>query len=105
MGETGLSLLPNPLCSRPSLPASPGYFTSFPPSESLEQATLLTSGIIILAGVLAKQMGLPIELVCAVNDNNIVHNTLSMGDFAVNEALVKTWSTAMDIQAREFLAY
>ena len=43
-------------------------------------------------------MGLPVELVCAVNENDIVHRAISAGDFSLSENVLKTWSTAMDIQ-------
>ena len=43
-------------------------------------------------------MGLPVELVCAVNENDIVHRAVSTGVFSMSEVVQQTWSTAMDIQ-------
>jgi len=43
-------------------------------------------------------MGVPVELVCAVNVNDIVHRMISTGDFTVSQDVVATWSSAMDIQ-------
>ena len=48
-------------------------------------------------------MGLPIELVCAVNENDIFHRALSTGDFTLSENVVLTWSTAMDIQVMAYI--
>lgn len=50
------------------------------------------------AGSLVNKMGVPVELVCAVNVNDIVHRMISTGDFTVSEDVVQTWSSAMDIQ-------
>jgi len=50
------------------------------------------------AAALAQKMGLPVQLVCAVNENDIVHRAISTGDFTLSENVAQTWSTAMDIQ-------
>lgn len=50
------------------------------------------------AGSLVHKMGLPVQLVCAVNENDIFHRALSSGDFTMSENVVQTWSSAMDIQ-------
>lgn len=50
------------------------------------------------AGSLVNKMGVPVELVCAVNVNDIVHRMISIGDFTVSRDVVATWSSAMDIQ-------
>ncbi|XP_031552589.1 threonine synthase-like 2 [Actinia tenebrosa] len=52
----------------------------------------------VSAGCIAYKMGLPILLQCAVNENNIVHKALSSGQFSRPSGVVKTWSSAMDIQ-------
>ncbi|XP_001629599.2 threonine synthase-like 2 [Nematostella vectensis] len=52
----------------------------------------------ITAGYVAYNMGLPLKLHAAVNDNNIVHRMISQGDFSLAESITKTWSPAMDIQ-------
>ena len=50
------------------------------------------------AGLYVHKMGLPVELVCAVNENDIVHRAISTGVFTMSEVVQQTWSTAMDIQ-------
>lgn len=59
---------------------------------------MVGDGFFLSAGSLARLMGLPIEIVCAVNENDIVHKTLSKGDFSVTNSVVKTWASSMDIQ-------
>ncbi len=52
----------------------------------------------ILAGYIAKQIGLPIHtLICASNDNNVLFEFLSTGTYDRNKELVKTISPSMDI--------
>lgn len=51
------------------------------------------------AGSLVHKMGLPVQLVCAVNENDIVHRALSTRNFTLSKNVLKTWSSAMDIQA------
>ena len=50
------------------------------------------------AGSLVNKMGVPVELVCAVNVNDIVHRMISTGDFTISQDVKQTWSSAMDIQ-------
>lgn len=51
-----------------------------------------------MGGYLARRMGLPLgRIVCATNDNDIVHRTLQRGDMSFAEN-VATVSPAMDIQ-------
>lgn len=50
------------------------------------------------AGSLVNKMGVPVELVCAVNVNDIVHRMISTGDFTISQDVMQTWSSAMDIQ-------
>lgn len=50
------------------------------------------------AGSLVNKMGVPVELVCAVNVNDIVHRMISTGDFTISQDVLQTWSSAMDIQ-------
>lgn len=52
----------------------------------------------VTAGVLAREMGLPIRLSCAVTTNNIVDRTVSQGDFSAAEEVFATLAPAMDIQ-------
>ena len=53
----------------------------------------------VTSGIVAKKMGLPVRLVCAVNSNDIVHRMLSSGVFSVAESL-PTIAPAMDVQVR-----
>ena len=50
------------------------------------------------AGFVATQMGFPIELVTAVNPNDIVHRTFKSGDWRMLPDVKSTWASAMDIQ-------
>ena len=52
----------------------------------------------ILAGYLAKSMGLPIgKLICASNANNVLFDFLSTGEYIRNRNFYKTISPSMDI--------
>ncbi|XP_053315355.1 threonine synthase-like 2 [Spea bombifrons] len=51
----------------------------------------------ITAGCIAQKMGLPIRLVAAVNDNDIIHRTIQRGDFSLGDTAT-TLASAMDIQ-------
>ena len=44
------------------------------------------------------KMGVPLQMVCAVNENDIVHRTLSLGDFSPSGDVRHTWSCSMDIE-------
>lgn len=52
----------------------------------------------ILAGYIAKLMGLPVgKLVCAANSNNVLHDFISTGIYDKRRSFVKTASPSMDI--------
>lgn len=52
----------------------------------------------ILAGIYAKQMGLPIEgTICASNSNNVLTDFFHTGVYNTNRDFVKTYSPSMDI--------
>ena len=52
----------------------------------------------ILAGYLAKKMGLPVrKLICASNANNVLYDFLTTGTYDRRRELVKTASPSMDI--------
>ncbi|KAM4709267.1 threonine synthase-like 2 isoform 1-T2 [Discoglossus pictus] len=51
----------------------------------------------ITAGCIAQQMGLPIRLVAAVNNNDIIHRAVQHGDFSLGDTK-STLASAMDIQ-------
>ncbi|XP_028273956.1 threonine synthase-like 2 [Parambassis ranga] len=52
----------------------------------------------ITAGFIAKQMGLPLKLVAMVNSNDIVHRTVTSGDFSMAADVTQTLAPAIDIQ-------
>lgn len=51
----------------------------------------------ITAGCIAQKMGLPIQLVAAVNSNDIIHRSVQHGDFSLGDTEM-TLASAMDIQ-------
>ena len=57
---------------------------------------------VLVAGLLAREMGLPMTLVCAVNVNDIVARTVSEGDFSKSATVQPTLAPAMDIQVASF---
>ncbi|XP_053120879.1 threonine synthase-like 2 isoform X2 [Hemicordylus capensis] len=79
------------------------YFRCVP---SMDATPLPTVEIIVptggggnlTAGCIAKKMGLPIELVAAVNDNDVIHKTVQHGDFSLSGSVKPTLASAMDIQ-------
>ncbi|CAK6972496.1 threonine synthase-like 2 [Scomber scombrus] len=52
----------------------------------------------IAAGYIVKQMGLPLKLVAMVNANDIVHRTVTTGDFSMAADVTQTLAPAIDIQ-------
>ena len=56
------------------------------------------NNVFFSAGFVATQMGFPIELVTAVNPNDIVHRTFKSGDWRMLPDVKSTWASAMDIQ-------
>ncbi|XP_037608336.1 threonine synthase-like 2 isoform X1 [Sebastes umbrosus] len=52
----------------------------------------------IAAGYIVKQMGLPLKLVAMVNSNDIVHRTVTTGDFSMAANVTQTLASAIDIQ-------
>ncbi|XP_062814142.1 threonine synthase-like 2 isoform X2 [Anolis carolinensis] len=52
----------------------------------------------LTAGFIAQKMGLPIELVAVVNDNDIIHRAIQQGDFSLSKSVKSTLASAMDIQ-------
>lgn len=43
-------------------------------------------------------MGVPIRLVAAVSNNDIIHRTLKDGDLSLDDEVHVTWASAIDIQ-------
>ncbi|KAM9820187.1 threonine synthase-like 2 [Neosynchiropus ocellatus] len=52
----------------------------------------------IAAGCIVKQMGVPLKLVAMVNSNDIVHRTVTSGDFTMAAEVKQTLASAIDIQ-------
>ncbi|XP_034992483.1 threonine synthase-like 2 isoform X2 [Zootoca vivipara] len=52
----------------------------------------------LTAGCLAQKMGLPIDLVAVVNDNDVVHRAIQRGDLSLSRPVKSTLASAMDIQ-------
>ncbi|XP_030006831.1 threonine synthase-like 2 [Sphaeramia orbicularis] len=52
----------------------------------------------IAAGFIVKQMGVPLRLVAMVNSNDIVHRTVTSGDFSMATNVMQTLAPAIDIQ-------
>ncbi|XP_034628599.1 threonine synthase-like 2 isoform X2 [Trachemys scripta elegans] len=57
-----------------------------------------------LAGYIAQKMGLPIQLVAVVNNNDIIHRAIQHGDFSFSGSVKPTLASAMDIQLSEVLS-
>lgn len=55
--------------------------------------------VLVSAGYIVKQMGLPLKLVAMVNANDIVHRTVTTGDFSM-ASVTQTLAPAIDIQVR-----
>lgn len=52
----------------------------------------------ILAGYLAKQMGLPVnKFICACNENKVLYDFINTGIYNSNREFIKTYSPSMDI--------
>ncbi|OWF40335.1 threonine synthase-like 2 [Mizuhopecten yessoensis] len=52
----------------------------------------------VTSGCLARLMGVPLRLVCAVTTNDIVDRTVRNGDYSMADTVTQTLATAMDIQ-------
>lgn len=70
-------------------PAVDSDLTFFVPTGALGNLT---------GGYLSHLMGLPVKFVAAVNENDIVHRSLSQGQLTLSDEVVQTYSSAMDIQ-------
>ncbi|KAI8777436.1 threonine synthase 2 [Biomphalaria glabrata] len=65
--------------------------------EEVEMVLPTGGGGNVTAGIIAKQMGLPVKLVCAVNHNNILSRIMKSGHCLLGDVQV-TIAPAMDIQ-------
>nr|DBA29421.1 TPA: hypothetical protein GDO54_009646 [Pyxicephalus adspersus] len=66
--------------------------------QELQMITVFEDNVHVLAaGCIAQKMGLPIQLVAAVNKNDIIHRAIQHGDFSLGDTEI-TLASAMDIQ-------
>lgn len=74
------------------------YFSMCSSCDKVVEMVIPTGACGNMTGAcIAKKMGLPIKIVCAVNSNDIVHRTFGHNDYSTNE-VKPTISPAMDIQ-------
>ncbi|XP_062602967.1 threonine synthase-like 2 [Saccostrea cucullata] len=52
----------------------------------------------VTSGIIAREMGVPLEFVCAVTENDIVARTVKTGDYVIADHVIPTLAPAMDIQ-------
>lgn len=52
----------------------------------------------VSAGYIVKQMGLPLKLVAMVNSNDVLHRTVTTGDFSMAANVTQTLASAIDVQ-------
>ncbi|XP_052538997.1 threonine synthase-like 2 isoform X2 [Tympanuchus pallidicinctus] len=82
------------------------FYAYFRCTPTLDSTTLPVVEIVVptggggnvTAGCIAQKMGLPIQLVAAVNSNDIIHRTVKDGDFSLSGRVKATLASAMDIQ-------
>lgn len=83
----------------------PNYHNLLKPTSHLNKKDILECfvslpclSVCITAGFTVKQMGLPLKLVAMVNSNDIVHRTVTSGDFSMAAHTKQTVAPAIDIQ-------
>lgn len=82
------------------------FYAYFQCTPSMDMTPLPTVEIVVptggggnlTAGYVAQKMGLPIQLVAVVNNNDIIHRTIQHGDFSFSGSVKSTLASAMDIQ-------
>ncbi|MGH0188138.1 UNVERIFIED_CONTAM: hypothetical protein FKN15_027688 [Acipenser sinensis] len=82
------------------------FYAYFQCASSLENSPLPEVEIVvptggagnITAGCVAVKMGLPVRLVAVVNENDIIHRAVQLGDFSLSESVKHTLAPAIDIQ-------
>ncbi|KAK1176644.1 threonine synthase-like 2 isoform X1 [Acipenser oxyrinchus oxyrinchus] len=82
------------------------FYAYFQCAPSLENSPLPEVEIVvptggagnITAGCVAVKMGLPVRLVAVVNENDIIHRAVQLGDFSLSESVKHTLAPAIDIQ-------
>uniref|UniRef100_A0A8C8SPP3 Threonine synthase-like 2 n=2 Tax=Pelusios castaneus TaxID=367368 RepID=A0A8C8SPP3_9SAUR len=82
------------------------FYAYFQCTPSMDMTPLPTVEIVVptggggnvTAGYIAQKMGLPIQLVAVVNNNDIIHRAIQHGDFSLSGSVKPTLASAMDIQ-------
>ncbi|XP_041091521.1 threonine synthase-like 2 isoform X2 [Polyodon spathula] len=82
------------------------FYAYFQCAPSLENSPLPEVEIVvptggagnITAGCVAVKMGLPVRLVAVVNENDIIHRAVQLGDFSLSQSVKHTLAPAIDIQ-------
>lgn len=64
--------------------------------------TVINGCLIYSAGIIAREMGVQLEFVCTVTQNDVVARTIQTGNYAIADYVVKTFANAMDIQVSMF---
>lgn len=67
-------------------------------STFVSSSFVLPLSVCVSAGYIVTQMGLPLKLVAMVNANDIVHRTVTSGDFSMTANIKQTLAPAIDIQ-------
>ncbi|XP_072353755.1 threonine synthase-like 2 [Scyliorhinus torazame] len=82
------------------------FYAYFHCSPSMKETPLPVVEIVVptgaagnvTAGYIAQTMGLPIRLVAAVNENDIIHRTIQNGDFSLADSIKPSLAPSIDIQ-------
>lgn len=61
-------------------------------------SSITAMSVLVSAGYIVKQMGIPLKLVAMVNSNDIVHRAVTTGDFSMATHVTQTLAPAIDIQ-------
>ncbi|XP_078310780.1 threonine synthase-like 2 isoform X3 [Crassostrea virginica] len=75
------------------------YLQICPSCDSVVQIVIPTGACgNVTSGIVAKAMGVPIEFVCAVTQNDVVVRTVQTGKYTIADHVIQTLAPAMDIQ-------
>ena len=73
------------------------YLRLVPRADRSIAVSIPTGGMGNTAGAfMAAGMGLPIQILCAVNENDVVHRAFTHGDFSITKPQVPTYATSLD---------
>lgn len=75
------------------------YLQMCPSCDKVVQVVVPTGALgNITSGILAREMGVQLEFVCAVTQNDVVARTIQTGNYAIADHVIETLAPAMDIQ-------